>query len=423
MNLYPHQTEALDLIKDKNRCAIYYDMGLGKTFIGSEKIAQLHNKVNLVICQKSKINDWINHFKENYHYQVFDLTRPRHLSDFLGMVQGERYYIVGIINYDLVWRREDLLELSNFTLLLDESSLITNQLANRSKFILKMNPANVILLSGTPTAGKYEKLWSQLKLLGWNIDEETYFKSYVNYEWVDRDGYWDKKIIGYKNVDHLKKRLAKFGAIFKKTEEVIDLPEQIDQVIYIDQSKEYKHFRKHHYLEIEDKELIGDSILTKILYERQLCGQYSNDKLKAFEDLVESTEDRLVVFYNFNEELLRLEKIAFELNRPRSIISGQRKDLNAYDKFNNSITFVQYQAGAYGLNLQKANKIIYYSLPLGIGSCDLWEQSKKRIHRIGQNKPCFYYYLLVNNSIETWNLELLKTGKDLTDDLFKEAEK
>jgi hypothetical protein len=29
MNLYQHQIEALDLIKDYNRCAVYYDMGLG----------------------------------------------------------------------------------------------------------------------------------------------------------------------------------------------------------------------------------------------------------------------------------------------------------------------------------------------------------------------------------------------------------
>lgn len=28
IKLYPHQIEALNLIKDHNRCAIYYDMGL-----------------------------------------------------------------------------------------------------------------------------------------------------------------------------------------------------------------------------------------------------------------------------------------------------------------------------------------------------------------------------------------------------------
>jgi len=327
---------------------------------------------------------------------------------------------IGVINYDLVWRRPELLKLQDFTLMLDESSLITNRTANRSKFILALNPVNVILLSGTPTAGRYEKLWSQLQLLGWNIDEETFFKSYVDYEWVETDdGYWEKKIKGYKNVDHLKRRLAKFGAIFKKTNEVIDLPDQVEQMIYIPPSKEYKFFKKNHYLEIEDKELMGDTILTRILYERQLCGQYSEDKLKAFRDLLESTEDRFVVFYNFNDEWHKLEAITNELGRPSGVVNGQFKNPEVLDKYDNSAIFVQYQAGAYGLNLQKANRIIYYSLPLGLGSCDLWEQSKKRIHRIGQDKTCFYYYLLVKNSIEIWNLELLRTGKELTDDLFE----
>ena len=435
MNLYPHQTEALDLIKDKNRCAVYYDMGLGKTYIGSEKMIQLGSKINLIICQKSKIDDWINHFRLNYSevtdFFVYDLTSE--LKDFLEevnhVIKDDLFGfipIVGVINYDLVWRRKELLKLTDFTLMLDESSLITNRTANRSAFILKLNPTNVILLSGTPTAGKYEKLWSQLKLLGWNIDEETYFKSYVDYKWVEReDGYYDKEIIGYKNVDHLKKRLAKFGAIFKKTNEVIDLPDQIAQMIYIDPNKKYRQFKKNHYISIykgpnkDPIELIGDSVFTRILYERQLCGQYSQEKLEAFKDLVSSTEDRLIIFYNFTDEMIKMTKICTELDRQTSHVNGQVKDLYAYENCPDSITFVQYQAGAYGLNLQLANKIIYYSLPLGIGSCDLWEQSKKRIHRIGQDKTCFYYYLIVKDSIEEWNLELLKTGKELTDELFK----
>ena len=418
MKLYPHQTEALDLVKDKTKCAIYYDMGLGKTFIGSEKMRLLNAPFNLVICQKSKIQDWVKHFKENYAFMVFDLTNKKQFENYFFLTPA--WMSIAIIDYDLVWRRPQLLKLKNFTLLLDESSLITNRTANRSKFILKLNPDNVILLSGTPTAGKYEKLWSQLKLLGWDIDEDTFYKSYVDYEWVDRDGFWDKQIKGYKNVDHLKKRLAKFGAIFKKTEEVMDLPDQVEQIIYLEPDKQYKYFEKNHYLSIDDKELIGDTVLTRILYERELCGQYCKAKLDAFKDLVESTEDRLVVFYNFTDEWHELGKIADELNRPSGVVNGQLKHPEVLDK-EGAILFVQYQAGAYGLNLQKANKIIYYTLPLGIGSCDLWEQSKKRIHRIGQGQTCFYYYLLVDNSIETWNLELLRTGKELTDDLFKGA--
>lgn len=435
MKLYPHQIEALDLIKDKNRCAIYYDMGLGKTFIGSEKMKEIGAKINLVICQKSKVDDWVKHFKQHYNTGVtYDLTIPMDLDEFLrvnekGVYAYSGYRIksaitrfVGIINYDLAWRRPELLKLADFTLMLDESSLITNRTANRSEFILKLNPSNVILLSGTPTAGKYEKLWSQLQLLGWNITEDAFWKSYVEYEWVDRNGFYDKHVVGYKNIDHLKKRLFKLGAIFKKTNEVLDLPAQIEQNVYIEPNKAYKQFVKNSYIEIDDKELIGDTVLTKILYERQLCGQYCEEKLKAFEDLVESTEDRLIVFYNFTDELDKLMTLIISKNlRGASRISqvnGMRKDLRAYEQHDNSITFIQYQAGAYGLNLQKANKVIYFSLPLGVGSCDLWEQSKKRIHRMGQDRTCFYYYLLVKNSIEIWNFDLLKKGKELTDELF-----
>lgn len=429
MKLYPHQSEALDLIKDKNRCAIYYDMGLGKTFIGSEKMMAIGARVNLVICQKSKVDDWINHFKEHYQPTVVDLTKKGGF-ELLSECIKCGYYFVAVINYDLVWRRKELLNLTDFTLMLDESSLITNRTANRSAFILKLKPSNVILLSGTPTAGKYEKLWTQLQLLGWNIDEDTFFKSYVDYKWVDHDGYWDKQILGYKNVDHLKRKLGKYGAIFKKTEEVLDLPEQIEQIIYLEPDKKYKQFKKNHYISMwqgpEDDpiELVGDTVLTKILYERQLCGQYLTDKLMALADLIESTEDRLVVFYNFTEELNKILKLGIwdKTYRPMSFVNGSTKSLENYNKYDNSITFVQYQAGAYGLNLQKANRVIYFTLPLGIGSCDLWEQSKKRIHRIGQDRTCFYYYLIVKNSIETWNFELLKKGKELTDDLFTKEE-
>ena len=75
-----------------------------------------------------------------------------------------------------------------------------------------------------------------------------------------------------------------------------------------------------------------------------------------------------------------------------------------------------------GGNYQKANKMIYFTLPWGKGSCGLWEQSKKRIHRIGQNRPCFYYTLLCKNTIEETNLAALQEGKELTDDLFREVQ-
>ena len=277
-----------------------------------------------------------------------------------------------------------------------------------------------------------------MHLLGWDISKKAFYASYVQTEWVEQGAFKQEIITGYKNVQHLKKRLKQFGAVFMKTEEVIELPEQTEQKIFLKITNEYKFFIKHNYLELDTRnlvrfkddsdfygvdvtprvELIGDNSLTKTLYCRQLCGQYHKEKLDAFRDLLESTEDRLIVFYNFNEELERLSKIVWEHNRPIAVVNGKQKDLLPYENSSDSVTFVQYQAGAMGVNLQKANKIVYFTLPLGKGSCDLWEQSKKRIHRIGQNKPCFYYYLLVKGSFEEKNLAALQEGKELTDELF-----
>lgn len=428
LTFMPHQDKALDLTQNFNRCAYYLDMGLGKTFVGAEKMYLLNNPVNLVICQKSKIDDWVQHFTDYYpEYEVFDLTKKSQSIRFRNLIDTNRYYnpsgqMVGIINYDLVFRRDWLKKLHDFTMMLDESSLISNETTLRAKFILKLNPESVVLLSGTPTAGKYEKLWSQFRLLGWNINKDTFWNSYVDTQWVDMgNGYKQEVIVGYKHTEHLKKRLAEHGAVFMKTSEVLDLPEQIEQKIMFRATKEYRYFIKNRYLQLSDgTELIGDNNLTKLLYARQLCGQYHKEKLEGFRDLIQSTEDRLIVFYNFTAEYEAMKVIAEALDRPVSVVRGGEDDRTAYEEADNSITFIQYQAGAMGGNFQKANKVIYYTLPLGKGSCDLWEQSKKRIHRIGQDKTCFYYYLLVKGSVEEKNLAALQEGKELTDELFKE---
>lgn len=420
VNLFPHQTLALDETKDFNRVGYFLDMGLGKTFVGSEKMYHMKNGINLLVCQKSKIDDWIEHFKEHYSMPVYNLTNKDDFERFFEMIELV-HGIIGVINYELAFRRSDLLDLEHFTLMLDESSMITNPTAKRTKFIHDLKPDNVILLSGTPTGGKYEKLWSQLKLLGWNISKDLFYKQYVIQEWIDDgSGFKIKVITGYKNVDRLKMKLKQHGCIFMKTEEVFDLPEQTFIPIMVRNTRQFRQFMKSSVIQLSDDiELIGDTKLTKRMYARQLCGQYSTAKLEAFQSLVESTDDRLIVFYNFNEELYKMKEIVESLEKPISIVNGSIRDLEAYENHSDSVTFVQYQAGAKGLNLQKANKIVYFTLPQ---SSEDYEQSKKRIHRIGQDNKCFYYLLMVKNSVEEDILETLKNRKDYDDELFKKYE-
>lgn len=424
MELFSFQRRVLEQTKDHNHVLYALDMGLGKTYVGSEKLIALGEKVNLIVCQKSKIKDWIEHFETNYaHITPINLTTTLECSLFCELAQTyAQSIVIGVINYDLVFRRQELLKLHDFTLLLDESQNIRNENAKRSKFVLKMAPANVILLSGTPTSGKYEHLWSQCHLLGWNISKRAYWSTYVETKWIEdqNTGFRREIVTGYKNTDRLKRKLAAHGAVFMKTEEVIDLPAQRDIRINLSRSGMYDRFIKQRYLLMDDgTELVGDTILTKALYARQLCGQYSAAKLEALRDLIESTEQSMIVFYNFNAELELISDIVRNMERPISTINGQGRDLEAYNQSDNAVTLVQYQAGATGLNLQKSHITIYFTLPFGRGSCALWEQSKKRTHRIGQDEACLYYYLVVTGSIEENNLRNLQAGVDYDEALFE----
>lgn len=390
IQLYPHQEKSLLQTREKSRVAYYLDMGLGKTFVASEKAKEL-NKPILVVCQKSKIKDWVEHFQTHYNLPFT------------------------VINYELLWRRENYLGWHDFTLILDESSQIKNESAKRTKFILKLKPANIILLSGTPTGGKYEELWSQCRLLGWNISKKLFYEHYIVTETIDVGGFPLTKVIGYKNVDRLKSKLRDYGAVFMKTEEVFDLPEQVETIVPVKSTKEYRQFKRDRYLNMDNTEMVGDTPLKQLLYLRQLCGHYSKPKISALKDLIASTNDRLIVFYNYTAEF---ELIKTLTDRPISYINGAGTEVANYHAFNDSITCIQYQAGAMGHNLEKSNHIVYFTMPL---SSELFEQSKKRIHRIGQTKTCFYYYLLTEKSVEQKILNVLQERKDFTDALFREV--
>ena len=422
MNLFEHQIKALKDTAHEDHCGYMYDMGLGKTFIGSEKMNQLGNSLNILICQKSKIDDWVEHFCKYYPtWIVVNFPKDeKRLSVEDIKKYSEHARVVMIVNYELAWRRPQIRLLTGCCLMLDESSLIQNYGAKQTKFILSLSTKQVILLSGTPCSGKYENLWTQLRLLGYPMSKTVYERTYVNWDLLNvgvRFVRVPNKQNPYKNVERLKKTLRDYGCVFMKTEECFTLPEQTFIPVKVKNSKLYRDMVKDRVVTVERRELVGSTMLSLRMALRQICGSYSKEKLQAFEDLLDSTNDRLIVFYNFDIELGKLLNACEKHHKPVSVINGQKKDLTNYENASDSVTLCQYQAGAMGLNLQKANKVIYFTLP---ERSDLFEQSKKRIHRIGQTKPCFYYVMTCDGTIENGIMKALERKEDYTNELFQE---
>lgn len=413
--LYPHQVEILGNLYEYNKCALFLDMGLGKTITGAIKATSYHKPI-LTICPKSVMRQWEECFEEwCKEYTVYNLTNKKQLQSFIDDTQDLK---MGVINYESAWRKQELLKLKGVTLILDESQAISNTTSKQTKGIMKLKFDNLILLSGTPCSNaRYDKLYTQLKMLGLPMNKRSYEDRYCNFFDMEKGGVKFRvlsKTNPYKRTEELKATIKMLGGRFMRTDEVLDLPEQRFIDVWVPPSKYYKTFVKDGYVDCGDTEYISSSPATDMLYARQLCN--SKEKLEMVRTLIEGTEDRVIIFYNFNCELELLQQLVQKLKRPISYVNGSVKNLNCYNNNSDSVTFVQYQSGSSGVNLQKASKMIYYSPPI---KSDFFEQSKKRIHRIGQDNKCTYWKLITNNSIELNIYNTLAKKQDCNEELFK----
>ena len=370
----------------------------------------------LVVCQKSKILDWCRHWKENTDYQVLNFydLKPKELKDI--DVMG---HTVIVVSYDSVWRRPIFREFAKTAhLVLDESSLIQNEGTKRTDFIMKLEPLTITLLSGTPCAGRYENMWTQCQLLGWDITRTQYWNRYV--QWHMEKFYSIPRPIrvvdGYKNVEELKRNLREYGAVFMTTEEAIELPDKIEETTYVPTSDAYNDFKNRWVVEIDGEEILGNTPLNKMLGLRKLASYYSGEKKQALMDILEVNPERIVVFYNFKKELEVIRKCVGK--RHFCEINGERHDQTIFDRYDDCVIAVQFQSGSMGLNLQESHIAVYYSPTL---SADLFIQSQARIHRIGQKRKCNYIYLVCEESIEMSIYETLRRREDYVLRLFEKS--
>lgn len=413
MKLYKFQQDGLKQFENLKRCAYFWEMGTGKSFVGSEKLVSCGAKINLIVCQCSKIDDWVEHMQSNYDLPVYNLAKPKEYPKFFADTRRR----VGVINYDILARRKELLDLKKIAIVFDESSMIKRYKAKRTKVALKLDAEYVILLSGTPTGGKYEELWTQCRLLGWKIAQDAFYNRYIITQEIPMKYtvFPVKLVVGYKNIPELKEKLHQYGASFLRADEITELPEQNFNTITVKHDPIYDDFMAKNYVTVEGRELVGDTPLTRLIYARQLASVYNKGKLPVVEDLLQSTDDRVVIFYNFQKEYDDLKALATKLGRPVATVNGLAHDLTAYETSSNSVILCQVLSGAKGLNLQKANKLILYSPPL---SGEDYMQLLKRIHRIGQKRPCFYYFLHTTGTVEDNIYKALARKEDYTLELF-----
>lgn len=440
--LFTFQRNALDYLKSKNKVLLALDMGLGKTFTGLNWIKEKNaNLPILILCQKNKINDWYEEVKNVLSdYVVFKVKNQKHFLELLKENANELniVYIVSYSMFTLFTKKNPRWWLTYFrkscSLIFDESQGLRNRTSLISKYTYRFSIwcKYVLLLSGDPTPNGYKDLFMQMKVLNLFVDGYSWY-DFLN-EFcltIPIPGSSILNVIGYKNTEYLMERLRPYS-YFLKTKDAIDLPDEwwVKEEGMV--SKLYQQFRNEKIINVENNEIVSNGTLSEMTILRQISSGFihntitdeyhtiSNFKIDLLRSLLENnTKENIVIFYNFNYERKMIIDLLEELKVGKILrIDGSQNDnLDFISKEKQNIILVQYQSGARGIDgLQKiSNRLIYYSPPL---SGELFKQSIKRIHRIGQQNKCIYH-TFVNSKLESLIYKTLQTYQDFTNEIFE----
>lgn len=424
--LYPFQRAALESLADFDSVLLAWQMGTGKT-TGARILAERYeSRILVIVGPKSLADQWAEEIETQTDRHAYSAYKAKGVQKFLE--DSERKAI--FIGYDFykLKSQESLRKFlkknaDDLTMILDESSLLGNIKSARTKAIMKTDAAHKIFLSGTPASGgKMESMLPTFWMLGWRISRDAFFNRYcICTTYTNPQTSWItiKRPIGYKNLPELRAEMQRYGTSFVTMQQAgIDLPETCEIPIVCAPHPVYRRFMQDGVAEVDGQEIIGDCTLTKLIRARQLCSTYSKDKAARFKDLLQQADgERVICFYNFSDELEQMKKICGKLDRPVSIVNGSGKDLTAYETKADSVTLIQYQAGAMGLNLQKGRISIFYSPCLSYSDFD---QAKARTHRIGQNRGCTFYLLSCPGTVEEDIYATLAQRRDYSKQLFEE---
>jgi SNF2 family DNA or RNA helicase len=141
-----------------------------------------------------------------------------------------------------------------------------------------------------------------------------------------------------------------------------------------------------------------------------------DDKIEALTELVEQTDEPVLVAHQFKSDLARL-KAKF----PKAVALD--KDPATIDRWNAGkipMLLAHPASAGHGLNLQRGGRIIaWFGLPW---SLELYAQFNGRLHRQGQEKPVLVYHILAKETVDEAVLETL-TKKNATQADLLEAVK
>lgn len=326
-------------------------------------------------------------------------------------------------------------------LIVDESLLVKNPFAVRTKNILKIAelcPYRMIL-NGTPVSRNEADLYAQFYILDWRIlGYKSYWSFAANHLEYDKYG----KIRRVLDTDYLAERIAPYSVQVKKSD-CLTLPPKVycSTGFYMtpEQNKEYDRVAEILMEQIDEfdsttvyrlfsglqavmsgKKLTFNSSGRRFKTEEMFEDPQDNPRIQALLYEIEDRDDKIIIFCNYESEVSALCSLLPGAVRFDGKVSVRERE-KALKAFSGDAQYLiaNRACAGYSLNLQFCHRIIYLSNSWDLGTR---LQSEDRVHRIGQTEQVSITDIYAYNSLDVRILRCLDKKTDILDSVKRDLD-
>lgn len=426
-DMHRYQGSARQHVIDNTHCALFMQMGLGKT------VSTL-SAVNFLMFEELEINSALVIAPKRVAESVWDAevenwAHLNHLtvSKVVGTVKQRKaalrkkanVYTIGRDNIVWLCGLYGGSRLPFDMLVIDELSSFKNHQSKRFKALKMVQPSfkRVVGLTGTPAPNGLIDLWSQMYLIDRGERLGKYITEYRRnfFSPGKSNGHIVYKYNLQKGAEQQIYRAIDDIVMSMKAKDYLDLPERIDNIIRIPFDEKlqerYNQFEKEKVLEIlEEQE--GDNIsaanaaaLSNKLLQFANGAVYNDQKeyklihdlkIDALKEIIEDANGRpVLVAYTFISDRERILE-ALKKYKPR-VLDGQ-KEIDDWNAGDIQVMVMHPASAGHGLNLQHGGSDIVWFGPTW--SLELEEQFNARLDRQGQVESVVVNTLVASKTID-----------------------
>lgn len=458
---FNHQIDGVRFGLNKKKFLLCDDQGLGKTFqiinwVGClEKIDKI-NKV-LIVCGVNSLKyNWQSEISIHSDEKGWVLgTRFRKTTgkayegstkdklDDLDNLPDCRYIITNIetlragaekitkskYHFPIAEKLQELCKNGTISVIaFDECHKSKEPTSLQSRAMINVQAKYMVAMSGTPLMNNPLDLYFPMKWLGYENHSFYQFKQH----YCTLGGWGGSQVVGYKNLEEIRTMMDNIMLRRLKTE-VLDLPEKIRKIEYVDMTSKQNQIYKEVYNGVMSdlqKIKFSNNPLSMMIRLRQATGWtgiisntvQESAKMERMIELVQeivASGQKAIIFSNW-ESITEVAKEKLKSYNPAYITGATKADerMKEVDRFQNDdkcrVIIGTIGAMGTGLTLTAAKNVIFLDSPWNMA---LKAQAEDRAHRIGTKGTVNIITLVCKNTIDERIEELVEKKGQIADAL------